>query len=315
MTIHVAFVLTPGFALTSFSLSVEALSVANLISGKELYSWRLYSPDPDHTAGTIYSSNHIPVSVDTCISMQMEADYLVICAYQNAATYQNAYLDRILKQHLARKKKVVSLSSGSFILAKAGLLKGQTCTLTSEQQSIFEELYPYIPVQENLYSVSDYIYTCKGGTTALDLLLYLIGVDFGTELTKQISLQFQADRIRSAEEVNKSQKYLSWRIKNPALGAAIEIMENNIEEPYSIESIAQMIGSSTRKLELLFQKYVNSTPKRYYLAMRLKHARLLIENSDMLLSDISNATGFSSHSHMAKCFKDYFGFHPSSIRQ
>lgn len=314
LTKNVAIILLPGFALTSFSLTVEAFSVANAMAGQDIYQCRIYSGSPHPEERCIVSSNGIPIMTEQHISELADADLICLCAYWHAATYHYDVLNKTLKDHYKKGGQLASLSSGSFIFARAGLLERATCTVTAEQQDIFHELYPTIPVQENLYTVSGRIFTCRGGTTALDMMMYIIGVDHGTELTAQISQQFQADRIRTLEEINRSSKYLSLRLKSPALGAAVEIMETNIEEPYSIETLCSMIGCSARHLEMIFRKYMKTTPNKHYLNIRLAKAKKLVEETGMPLSTIASACGFSSHSYMGQCFKTKYGVQPSVLR-
>ncbi|MEL0638813.1 helix-turn-helix domain-containing protein [Marinomonas sp. TI.3.20] len=314
MTINVSIILMPGFALTSFSLTVEAFSVANLVHESEIYNCSIFSGSIDPSEKCVVSSNGVPIMADKHIIDFDKTDIICLCAYKSAPTYEYDVLSKLLRKHYSSGGEIASLSSGCFILAKSGVLKHSTCTVTDEQKSIFQELYPKITVLDNLYTVSNRLYTCKGGTTALDMMMYIIGLRFGTELTQQISSQFQADRVRTLEEINKSNKYLALRIKSPALGAAIELMESNIEQPYSIESLCEMIGCSVRRLEMIFKKFLGITPNKKYLYIRLKHAYKLIEETNLPISEISNACGFSSHSYMGQCFKNRYGIYPSSLR-
>ncbi|MCO4786982.1 MAG: helix-turn-helix domain-containing protein [Marinomonas atlantica] len=311
----IAIILLPGFALTSFSLTVEAFSVANLLSEKDIYHCTVYSGSDNPKKMSVISSNNIPIQTTKHISEFESADIICLCAYQGASRYYNDALNFLLKKHYRSGKKLASLSSGSFIFAKAGLLAKTACTVTAEQEDIFRELYPKVTLQESLYTVSEQIFTCRGGTTALDLMMYLIGMDNGTELTEQISLRFQSDRIRTLAEINKSNQYLKLRFKAPMLGAAVEIMEANIEEPYSIERLSEMIGSSVRHLEQLFKKHLKVTPNKYYLNIRLQRVLKLVEETSLPLSEVANACGFSSHSYMGQCFRKKYGDHPSAFRK
>ncbi|WP_020407838.1 GlxA family transcriptional regulator [Hahella ganghwensis] len=314
----VAIILIPGFALTSFSLAVEALSVANLLGNAELYDYRIYAGTNNTTdlkaQGEVHSSNNVPVKTSGNFREIENADIICLCAYQNAPLHNDPHLFKILTKHYKQGSRLISLSSGSFLLARAGLLSGLSCTVTAEQASVFRELYPQIPLQENLYSISGRIFTCGGGATALDLMLYIIGKDYGRDFAFQVSERFQLDRVRSHEEIQASHKYLRLRMKSATLGAAIEIMENNIEHPYSIEQLANRIGSTTRRLEIAFRKHLNTSPNKYYLKLRLEFARKLIEETSLSMAAVAQAAGFTSQSYLARCFRQQFNVSPSSFR-
>ncbi|MEC8082540.1 MAG: helix-turn-helix domain-containing protein [Pseudomonadota bacterium] len=315
MTTKVAIILLPGFAMTSFSLALDTLNSANYVANDSIFTCAVFSGAKDPEQKVVLSANHVSVLTEKHFSEIEEVDLICLCAYRNVSTYEDESLFKLLKKHVARGGQVASLSSSSFLLAKAGLLKNSTCTITEEHQSIFKELYPSIGLQENLYTVSVNIFTCKGGTTALDMMLYIVGSLYGSELMKEVSsFQFQADRIRTLEEINISNTYLSLRLKSPLLGAAIEVMDKNIEEPYSIETLCKRIGCSVRTLEVVFKKHLGMTPNKKYLSIRLEHVYKLVDETRIPLADVANACGFSTHSYMGKCFKDKYGFYPSHLR-
>lgn len=313
-TRRVAFVLVPGFALTSFSLAIEALSVSNFLCGGSAYDYRLYSGDPDPAVTEVCTSNGVPIKVSGHCSEIDDCNLLFICAYKQAAGYEGAALFAKLKALKKKGCRFASLSSGSFILARAGVLGDQPCTLFGEQMATFRELYPTVSVDESIYTVGDGVFTCQGGTTALDMLLYIIGQDHGADFALKVSHQFCQDRIRTRDEIQNSRRYLELRMKSSCLGAAIEFMEGNINAPYPIEVLAGKIGTTVRTLEQVFRVHEQSTPVNYYLQLRLKHARSMIEDTRLPIATVAQATGFSSQSYFTKRFREAYGFSPSRLR-
>jgi transcriptional regulator GlxA family with amidase domain len=313
-TRRVGFVLVPGFALTSFSLAIEALSVSNFILGAAAYEYRLYSGDVDPAATEVCTSSGVPIKVSGHCSEIEDSNLLFICAYKKAAVYDGAALFSKLKALKKKGCRFASLSSGSFILAKAGVLGANSCTLFSEQMATFKELYPTVTVDESIYTVGDGVFTCQGGTTALDMLLYIIGQDHGAEFALKVSHQFCQDRIRTRDEIQNIRRYLELRMKSPCLGAAIELMENNIDAPCPIEVLAGKVGATLRTLEHVFRIHENTTPVNYYLQLRLKRARIMIEDTLLPIAIVAQATGFASQSYFTKRFREAYGFSPSRLR-
>lgn len=313
-TKRVGFVLVPGFALTSFSLAIEALSVSNFLWGGTAYEYRLYSGDVDPAVTEVCTSSGVPIKVAGHCSEIEDCNLLFICAYKKAAIYDGAALFSTLKALKRKGCRLASLSSGSFILARAGVLEANSCTLFSEQMTTFKELYPTITVDESIYTVADGVFTCQGGTTALDMLLYIIGQDHGTEFALKVSHQFCQDRIRTRDEVQNSRRYFELRMKSQCLAAAIEVMENNIDAPCTIEELAKKIGATVRTLEHVFRVHENTTPINYYLQLRLRRARSMIEDTLLSIATVAQATGFASQSYFTKRFKEAYGFSPSGLR-
>src|SRR3546814_1738958 len=91
-------------------------------------------------------------------------------------------------------------------------------------------------------------------------------------------------------------------------------MEQNLEEPLSRSELARGADLSTRQLERLFRKYLNRSPARYYLELRLNKARLLLLQTNMSVIDVALACGFVSASHFSKCYRDFFGRTPRKER-
>ena len=103
-------------------------------------------------------------------------------------------------------------------------------------------------------------------------------------------------------------------VRHPKLLAAIKAMEENLEEPLTRGELADMASLSTRQLERLFRKYMNRSPARYYLELRLNKSRLLLLQTPMPVIDVALACGFVSASHFSKCYRDFFGKTPRQER-
>ncbi len=146
-------------------------------------------------------------------------------------------------------------------------------------------------------------------------MLFIIGKDHGAEFAKQVSHQFSHDRIRSPEDMQNTRRYLELRMQSPCLGTAIELMERNIEHPYTIELLAERIGTTSRTLEHAFRAYKNTTPLNYYINLRLDRARRLIDETRLPINVISQATGFTSQSYFTKRFRELYDVSPSQLRK
>lgn len=311
----VGFLLLPGFALTSFSLAVEAFSVANELNTIPPYQLTLYGDNVKTQQTPVMSSNQVPLLTQrSFVSDQPDCAILFVCAYQKAASYQQKSVLQQLNLLHRKNCQIAALTSGSFILAKAGLLNHSNCTVLPEHKAAFQELYPSIELQENLFTINRNILTCAGGTSALDMVLYLIALDHGSEFAKHVSERFLRERMRSKEETQRSIRYTRLRKKSVTLGAAIELMEHYIEQPYSIAELARKVGTTTRTLEKLFTRHESTTPGRYYLKLRLAHALSMIEETSLPLNVITQATGFNSQSYFTKRFRETYAMTPREFR-
>lgn len=305
------FLLIPKFSMLAFSAALEPLRSANrLLSQQTAYEWRLYSlHDP-----SVEASNGISIAVNGDLTQMEWAERLFICSSLHTEDWAQRDLLRQLKLLAHRGRALGGISNGAYLLAAAGVLNGYRCTTHWEHLPAFHERYPHLKTTDNLYEIDRDRYTCAGGTAALDLMLHLITDDYGQALALAVSEQFMHERIRSPIEQQKTAQHQALSRYSPKLAAAIKLMNNSIENPLQTTEIAHQIGVSLRQLERLFHKYIQYTPQRYYLHLRLQQAQLLLEQTGLSVMNIALATGFASQSHFTKCYREYFGLTPRQSR-
>ncbi len=154
----------------------------------------------------------------------------------------------------------------------------------------------------------------SGGTAAMDLMLGLIAVDHGRELATAVAEPFLHARIRDPSEPQCMDLRTRLGITHPKLPEVIEIMEGDLEEPLTRGALAARTGISTRPLERLFRRYLQRTPTRYYLELRLHRARGRLTQTALSVLDVALACGFVSASHFSKCYRESFHKTPREER-
>lgn len=303
-------VLFDQFPLIPFSCLVDCMRTANRFSGQQVYTWEIVSIEGE----SIASSSGVQVATQLTLQEVKECDRLFLVSTNETQYFDNESAFTKLAQFAANDVMLCSVSSGSFVLAKAGLLDGYRCTIHWENLPVFRELYPSLYSTRNIYEIDRDRATCSGGTAALDMMLKLIETDCGQEITRKISQMYQHDRLRTPEDQQRMEgKYDLIRL-SPKLAEAIDLMQNNIEDPLSPQEVAGHVGVSLRQLERLFKKYRSATPQRYYLKLRLENARQLLLYTSQSGLDVAIASGFSSHSHFIKSYRDVYGRTPREER-
>jgi transcriptional regulator GlxA family with amidase domain len=301
--------LIDGYPIIPFSCVVDSLRAANRLSGKSLYQWQYFAPDQNPVAASC------GITVPTrALAEAKGLETLVIVAPNTAQNFDDANTLKLLKAMDRQQVNLGSASSGSFILARAGLLDDCRCTIHRENIPVFKELYPQLEVAFTLYEIAESRFTCSGGTAALDMMLKLIENQYGRQLALQISQQFQHDRIRTEIDSQQMAERIDLAMGAPKLIDVINLMENNIELPLSLPSIADKCNLSLRQIERLFHKYRDLTPSQYYLSLRLTHAKQLLLNTNRSVIDISIATGFETQSYFTACYRKFFGSSPRNHR-
>tara|TARA_R110002167_G_scaffold212382_2_gene416987 strand:+ start:15 stop:734 length:720 start_codon:yes stop_codon:yes gene_type:complete len=206
--------------------------------------------------------------------------------------------------------EIGALCTGGHVLARAGLLNGHRCTIHWENLEGFAEDFPDIEVSEQLFEVDGKRFTSAGGTAAADMMLHLIAMQHGHELAGEVAEQIIHERIREHGEHQRMSLPARIGVRHPKLLQIIERMQQNLEEPLGRSDLAREANLSTRQLERLFRKYLNRSPARYYLELRLHKARLLLLQTNMSVMNAALACGFVSASHFTKCYRSFFGRTP-----
>lgn len=305
-----AFFLHPHFSMLAFTSAVEPLRAANRLSGRKLYSWLIISRDGKPVA----ASNGIEVVPHAGIDDVGQLSNVIVVAGLNAHLHADKRLFAWLRKLERQGCRMGALSTGSYTLARAGLLDGYRATIHWENLDGFREDFPELEVTSELFEIDGNRFTCSGGTAALDLMLSLIALEHGRDLATQVAEQFIHERIREAHDQQRMSLRGRLGISHPKLLKVIEMMEQNLEEPLPRSALARANGLSTRQLERLFRKYLNRTPTRYYLELRLHRARALLSQTSLSVLDVALACGFVSASHFSKCYREFFAKTPREER-
>jgi transcriptional regulator GlxA family with amidase domain len=306
----IGLILIPRFSLISFTSMVEAMRLANRMSGGELYRWRFLSAD----GRPVQSSSGLTVQADGDICSANDIDCAVVCGGIDIQRFDDRQIISWLRRMARRGIDIGAMCTGSHILARAGLLDGYRCTIHWENLAGFLEDFPDVEVTAELFEIDRNRFTCSGGTAAIDLMLNVITRQHGHDLAAAVADQLMHERIRDEHDHQRMSLPARLGVRHPKLLSVIELMERNLEEPMTRAGLATSAGLSTRQLERLFRKYLNRSPARYYLELRLHKARLLLVQTNMSVIDVALACGFVSASHFSKCYRDFFGRTPRKER-
>ena len=293
------FVLLDNFTLLSYACAVESLRIANRMAGGTLYSWHIIGE-----GGTTKTcSAGLVFQLDDELKELNRDDTIVLCGGVDIATSTTKPLLNWIRREARRGLNIGGLCTASYCLAKAGLLDGKQATIHWENQDSFSEDFEDVLLTKSVFVADKKIFTTAGGTASIDLMLKFIANDHGEDLASAVADQLIYTTIRTDQDTQRLSVPTRIGVRHPKLSNVIQMMENNIEEPQSPSLLAKEVGMSTRQLERLFRRYLNRSPKRYYMELRLQKARNLLMQTDMSVINVALACGFASPSHFSKCYR------------
>lgn len=310
--VRIAFFLVPRFSMMAFAAGIEPLRAANRLSGARLFEWLLVSADGQ----PVEASNGIAVTTQSSLAELDKVDMVIACAGLEAPDVErNVKVHHQLRRLAHHGSMIGAISSGSFLLAEAGLLAKRRCTVHWEYLEAFRARYPQLEVTEDLYVIDGNVFTCSGGTAALDMMVHFVGQLAGSRLALGVAEQFIHPQVRTQEEQQRLDLHARYRIENPKLIQVISLMEATLDEPMELREMARRANISVRQVERLFREHLGSSPKTFYLDLRLAKARTLLRRTLGSLRTIALECGFGSPSHFCHAYKRRYGIPPTHERR
>lgn len=300
------FVLLKDFTMLSFACAVEPLRIANRMAGREVYSWVLAGEGGQSVA----CSNGTEFRLQMDLGELSREDTVLVCGGIDVQAATTRTILNWLRREARRGVTIGGLCTAAHTLARAGLLDGKKATIHWENQDSFAEEFDEVTLTKSVFVVDGNRLTTAGGTASIDLMLKLIADDHGEELANAVADQLIYSSIRTDQDTQRLSIPTRIGVRHPKLSRVIQIMEQSIEEPISPATLARDVGLSTRQLERLFRRYLDRSPKRYYMELRLQKARNLLMQTDMSVINVALACGFASPSHFSKCYRAHYGTTP-----
>jgi transcriptional regulator GlxA family with amidase domain len=300
------FVLVNDFTLLSFAGALDALRIANRQLGWKAYEWALCGEGGE----SIRCSAGIEFKLDMDLDELRRSDRVLVCTGIDVQRNTSKRLVSWLRREARRGAAIGGLCTAAHSLAKAGLLDGKRATIHWENHDSFTEEFEEVFLTKSVFVIDGNRMTTAGGTASIDLVLKLIAEDHGETIANAVADQQIYTTIRTDQDTQRLSVPTRIGVRHPKLSAVIQMMEKHIEEPVSPSLLARDVGMSTRQLERLFRRYLNRSPKRYYMELRLQKARNLLMQTDMSVINVALACGFASPSHFSKCYRAHYNTTP-----
>ena len=300
------FLLLNRFTMLAFASAIEPLRIANYVLEEQAYSWALAGEGGQ----VAICSNGSSFKLDMGLDEVDRDDTVLVCGGIDVQRSATKPVLNWLRREARRGVTIGGLCTGAHALAKAGLLDGKKATIHWENQDGFLEEFEEVNLTKSVFVMDGNRWTTAGGTSSLDLMLKVIASDHGEDVANTVADQLIYSTPRTDQDTQRLSILTRIGVRHPKLSQVIQMMEGNIEDPVSPADLAEEVGMSTRQLERLFRRYLNRSPKRYYMELRLQKARNLLMQTDMSVINVALACGFASPSHFSKCYRSHYNTTP-----
>lgn len=306
------FILFDDINILDFSGPLQVFSSANKFIGYEYYIVKAIS----NTNGWVTSNSGVKLQTFPLAEMDTTVDTLIICGGSGvrAASEDKELISWV--QHQAKyARRVVSICSGAFILAKSGILDGRRVTTHWSACAEFSKMYPSVMLDEDSIYVNDgYIWTSAGVTAGIDLCLALVETD--TE--HRISLSIARDLVLFLRRQGGQRQFsdsLSISSAGDKIGKLHDWIVDNLSSHITLDSLSEQAVMSERSLSRLCHESTGLSPLKMVNKIRMDVAKAYLDSTNMPLKSIAASCGFKTEANLRKSFIKYFNTTPTQYRK
>jgi transcriptional regulator GlxA family with amidase domain len=225
-----------------------------------------------------------------------------------------------LPPHLRRLagscRRVASVCTGSFLLARAGLLEGKRATTHWIASQELQRQHPRCEVLADRIFVQDgRVWTSAGVTSGMDLALALVEEDHGREVARNVAQLLVMYLHRPGGQSQFSVQLSSQWASRAPVREVQEWLPDHLREELSIEALAHRAAMSPRNFARAFRAEVGVTPAKYIERLRLEVARASLESTRQTIKEIATEVGFGTLETMHRVFKRALGVTPAEYRR
>ncbi len=254
------------------------------------------------------------MSVDGGLQRLAEAGTIMIPGWGIDVPVPGAIVGALRKAH-GRGARLLSICSGSFVLAAAGLLDGKRATTHWRHSEVLQSRYPQVRVDPDvLYIDEGQILTSAGSAAGLDLCLHLIRRDFGAEIANQVARRLVIPPHRNGGQAQFLDSPVDRYERGP-LSGVLERVQRLIHQPTTISEMARWAAMSERTFIRRFRATTGTTPGDWITHQRISRAKDLLERSSLAIDQVASRSGLGTAMTMRHHFRKRIGLSPIEYRK
>ncbi len=306
----VGILIFPDFQLLDAAGPISAFEIAGRLSGRRTHI-KVLAP----TAGPVRSSSGVEM-VARSIKSAGPLDTLIVSGGEGTrGAWVSEPVIAFVKSAVRRTRRIASVCSGAYILARAGLLDGRRATTHWGRTGHFLATYPKVRLEpDRIFVKDDNVWTSAGISAGIDMALAIIAEDFGEDIAKETARQLVVYHRRSG---GQSQFSALLELKEPTgrFKPLLAWAREHLDETLTVERMAEQAHMSSRHFTRAFIAETGMTPSKAVEKLRVEVARTRVESISEPIEEIARQTGFRDPERMRRAFVRAFGQPPQSLRR
>ncbi|MEJ3653015.1 DJ-1/PfpI family protein [Actinomycetes bacterium KLBMP 9759] len=307
--LSIVFVTFDGMTMLDVTGPAEVFAEANRFGGRYALSYVSGSARP------VTTSVGLRLPVDGPPGSCPAPDTVIVAGGESlVASPVPADLLDAVGELAARSRRVVSICTGAFALAAAGLLAGRRATTHWQHAGRLARAYPDVRVEPDAIFVEDGgVFTSAGVSAGMDLALALVEQDHGPDLARTVARRLVMFMQRPGGQSQFSAPMRSRRPRTPTLRAVIDRISAQPQLDHGAVALAALTGVSPRHLARMFAAELDTTPAKFVERVRLDHAQVLLDGGHGV-AETARLVGFGSGETLRRVFVARLGISPSQYR-
>ncbi|MDR7157805.1 helix-turn-helix domain-containing protein [Arthrobacter sp. BE255] len=308
----VAVIVVPNFSIFEFATACEVFGIDRSERGGNVpaFDFRVCTPGP----GDVRLKSGLSMNVPLGLEATADADLVIMTPYGRDNDVPESVMEA-LRAADARGAWVMSICSGAFALARAGLLNGRRCTTHWHYSHELASRYPDVQVDENVLYVQDgNIITSAGTASGIDACLHLVRVELGANVAATIARDMVVPPHRDGGQAQFIDRPMPTCGSAP-MEALLRWMVQNLDREHTVNELAARVHMSARTFARRFRSETGATPAAWLNSQRVLRAQELLESTDLNIDEVAREAGFGHPVLLRHHFAKVLDTSPQSYRR
>lgn len=318
---HIVIIVPPYSTLLNVAGPLEifskAIDKADLALGKVDFRYEVHVVSVEKST-CITTSSGLPIIAENCFSdISYPIDTLIISGLSNRSEYDFSIdFIRWIQEQYKKVRRMCSICSGAFLLAKAGILDGKRATAHWARCDKLQQEYPQTKVEISRIFIKDgKVYTSAGITSGMDLAIALVEEDFGQTFALYIARWMVLSLKRQGNQVQYSTFLDCQSIEKPMIRKVCQWIVMHLNEDLTVEMLAENMAMSPRNFARVFVRELRITPAKYINRLRIDYACQYLIDTEMSLDEVAIECGLKNAENLRRLFLTILDTTPTQYRK
>jgi len=262
----------------------------------------------------VAASNGLSVNVHGSIDEVDACPIVIVCSSFDPHLYATKQVLSWLRKLARQGTMLGAVETGSWVLARAGLLNGYRATIHWENRASVAEVFPKVILTDNIFEIDRDRFSACGATAAMDMMLHFIKARHGVAVASSVAEEFVYNRIRASQVPQRLSTTQKYGLRHPKLRRLTELLDSQLERRVDVGELVENSGLSARQVHRLFKTHLGMSPQVYHRQLRLQRARDMLRQTELAIVEIAMSNGFASASDFSRAYRKAFNQSPNEDR-